>query len=568
MPTTLHKSSLAVIAALTCSALAVAGVATLPAASAAASPTISIDDPGAVSAGRVDLTGRLFQGTAETTTVLYVVDATDSTELPAGGDCDGDGAVTGAAAVVGGDNLNGDAGIGDTLDCEISAVRAMDSSLAASAGGSLQVGLMAFANAAAAADLSPTASALFVPPGYTGGDAVPRVVAAATSVKRDCRAQFPGVRNCIGAFDFKDLQGSGAAEFGIAVDTALATLGQAPAGPKWVIFLSDGAAPLDVPAPAPGEPSPTVVALAASGAHVRTFAIGGSADCSASGGLAKMAAATGETCVDVNDPASLAASLQGSSPEGINGVTVTIDGVAFAADVDPVGAWRVGLTIGSGTYTATVTATMSSGVTVTARRTFTVTAGGSGAPPPGSVGGAAGTLFATQVAVRRPAPLFTALPKRVTGVVGTPGHTPKTTKRLNGATVLLQGQAGAGAPWVTVGRSTVSKGAFALKWKRRAAVRSLRVALQPYKLMARSVSAVPVAPISACRKVNGRGQHWTLTCHTTAKKGTHARLFDGKRLVDRAKVAKGVVRVSGNGKIGRFVLVVDVSRKTHIRLAL
>jgi len=551
MVRTFPRSAVSAVAVATGVVLTLTGVATLPAS--AAGPTISIDDPaaaGPLRAGEVALTGQVFRGTSQTTTVLYAVDATDSTALPAGSDCDGDGAVTPA------DDLNGDGSTGDTLDCEISAVRALDGQLAATAGGGLQVGLLAFANLAVAADLSPEGTT-FVPPGFTGGDAAPRVVTAAASV----------TRNQIGRFNVKDLGGSGeGTAFDNAVQASLATLGQAPPGPKWVMLLSDGAAPLA---------DSTVASLQAaardSGVRLRSFAIGGAASCSPGGGLAKMAAATGETCVDVANPASLAASLQGSQPESITGVTVTVGGVSFAADVNPVGGWRAALRLGKGSYTATVTATLSSGARVSAQRAFSVADAPAGtvAPPPGSVGGAGGTLLASQVSVTRPKPSRARLPKRVAGSVGTPGKTPKATKRLNGATVLLQGRAGAGSPWVTVGRSTVAASDFAVKWKRKKTIRSLRVQLQPHGGFASSVAAVRVAKISDCKRDNGKGKSWKLTCHTTAKKRTPARLQDGKRLVDRAKVTKkGLVTVEGTGKIGRYVLYIDVSKKTTLKLSL
>ena len=55
------------------------------------------------------------------------------------------------------------------------------------------------------------------------------------------------VRGQIGLYDPKPLGGSGAGTaFDNAVQAALATLAGAPAGPKWIMFLSDnGPAPID-----------------------------------------------------------------------------------------------------------------------------------------------------------------------------------------------------------------------------------------------------------------------------------------------------------------------------------
>ena len=57
--------------------------------------------------------GTVGLGAAGTTSVLYVVDATQSTADPTGSDC-GDDQVG-----YGGDDLNGDGSVGDVLDCEI-----------------------------------------------------------------------------------------------------------------------------------------------------------------------------------------------------------------------------------------------------------------------------------------------------------------------------------------------------------------------------------------------------------------------------------------------------------------
>ena len=70
------------------------GLAAVP-ASAATDPTISINNPAAAGqpkAGTVVLSGNLSTGRG-TTTVLYVVDATASTQDFAGKDCNGDGTV-------------------------------------------------------------------------------------------------------------------------------------------------------------------------------------------------------------------------------------------------------------------------------------------------------------------------------------------------------------------------------------------------------------------------------------------------------------------------------------------
>ena len=194
----------------------------------AASATVSIDAPPAPTAGTVTLTGSVGVEAGEITTVLYVFDATGSTASPQGSDCSGNGAF-GAE-----DDRNGDGSVGDILDCEIAGVEALNGSLAATAG--LQVGLVAFSNQAAAADLDPAGTATFLPPGFTGGDPLPRINTVARSV----------VRDRIGLYDPESLGGSGAGTaFNSAISVALSTLGTAPAGPKWIMFLSDGQAAID-----------------------------------------------------------------------------------------------------------------------------------------------------------------------------------------------------------------------------------------------------------------------------------------------------------------------------------
>ena len=217
------------------------------------------------------------------------------------------------------------------------------------------MGLIASSNLAVVASLSPDdPNVTLVPAGYTGGDVQPRVVSAARSI----------TRNHIGLYRSSDLGGSGApGMMDHAVAAALSTLGRAPAGPKWVLLLSDGLA---------GVSTDSLAALHNSGAHWRSFAIGDSSTCSPYASMYKMAAATGEACVRVGDPATLSAGVVGSPPDAVNGVTVTIDRVSVAATVDAIGSWAAQFTLGEGTYTATVRGVLAYGATVTAQRTFTV----------------------------------------------------------------------------------------------------------------------------------------------------------------------------------------------------
>ena len=85
--------------------------------------TVAAGDP-------VNVTGQVgIGGLVTSANVLYVVDVSGSTGFTDGQDCDGSGTAGDA-----GDDFNGDGTVGDTLDCEISGVLALNSSLAALTG--------------------------------------------------------------------------------------------------------------------------------------------------------------------------------------------------------------------------------------------------------------------------------------------------------------------------------------------------------------------------------------------------------------------------------------------------
>lgn len=519
--------------------LVVMGSAASTAAEASAS--VTIDAPTDASAGQVDLTGSVGVGTDQVTTVLYVLDATNSTATPEGSDCSGNG-VAGDE-----DDLNADGIVGDILDCEIAGIEALNGSLSGTSG--LQVGLVGFANQAAAADVDPAGTATFVAPRFTGGDARPRINTVARSV----------VRERIGLYEPKDLGGSGAGSaFNSAVSVALSTLATAPAGPKWIMFLSDGQAPID---------DGLLDQLSQSGVRLRSFGIGADAKCAPSGSLYKMASATGESCYLAPSPASLAAGLTGSQPDAVNGVTVSIENVSVAATVDAVGGWRASFTLGAGTYTATARAVFASGKTRSTQRTFTVATAPQG-PTAGTITPGPDSLKATVIKVKRPKPSRAALPSRVTGRVGSSVQGLQAVRALSGARVLLQARATDGAPWTTVDQSKARRsGKFALKWKLKSRLRQLRVVLSPAKGFAGSAAAVPTAKISAC-KVAKRGSRWSVTCQTTAKSGSSVRLLNGGKTADKARVRKGRLRLTGKGRVGAYVIDIKVSKKRHVRLAL
>lgn len=510
---------------------------------APADASVTIAPPNGARAGAVQLTGTVGAEPGQTTSVLYVLDATRSTGQVTGLDCSGSGAVGGYE-----DDLNGDGSAGDVLDCEIAGVQALNRSLATTPG--TQAGVVAFSNTAAAADLDPVGSATFVPPAYTGGDPQPRLTTVVGSVQR----------NRIGLYDERDLGGSGSGTaFTNAISTALDTLATAPAGPKWIMFLSDGQSGID---------DGVLARLASSGVKLRSFGIGTEATCSTINSLYKLAAATGESCTIVPRPADLATQLAGSQPDAVNGVTVAIGPTAVAASVDAVGGWKASFTLGAGTYTATARATLASGRVQSTQRTFSVAAGdgGSTEPAPDTVTAGPGALDATMVRVAQPAPTRTVLPAKVTGRVGRPVGGLKSTPALTGSRVLLQARTAAGTQWTTVATGKADgSGRFALRWKPRSRWQSLRVALEPPAGFGASAAAVGQPAISAC-KVTGK-RSWTVTCRTTARKGSVTRLLDGRTVVDKARVRRGTLRLHGTGPVkGTRIEVVRGSRK--VRLAL
>lgn len=215
MPT-MRRAALASLVgvSLMCGAPGVAGAGT---------QHLTIADPGSPPAGAVTLRGSV-SADAETdvTSVVYVIDVSDSTRAPSGRDCDGDGDV-GAP----GDNVNGDGTAGDVLDCEIQAVLALDHSLAGAP--RVAASLEVFGSEAAMVDLDPAPGVTTVAePGYTGGDPQPRLETAARSIRRGFVGQY--TPSSVG----------GNTDFDQATRQALDGLADAPPGPKYIMFMSDG----------------------------------------------------------------------------------------------------------------------------------------------------------------------------------------------------------------------------------------------------------------------------------------------------------------------------------------
>lgn len=291
-------------------------------------------------------------GGAGATNLVYVVDTSGSTS-DAAGDCNGDGAANA------GDDLNADGSAGTVLDCELSGVLALNASLAGSGVGS---GLVAFASTAGTADMSAAAGQQdFTAPGA-------EVDTVARSVKGGEVGQFTPVTGLGGSTDF---------------DAAIEKLNAAFAGRAGQrnvgSFLSDGGASLNEAAG-----SPIDVARAA-GTRINTYSVGpGGAGCASdASSLKKIAAITGGTCTEVQDPTKLSAALSGAGAAGLQGVAVRVGSAApVAATVSGLGTFSATLPAAAlkpGANTVTATATATDGTQASADVTV-------------RIGGAAGTI--------------------------------------------------------------------------------------------------------------------------------------------------------------------------------
>lgn len=505
--------------ALLLAALMTVGVAgAVPAAAAPAPAAVSFDDPGTLRAGTVALSGAV-NGAAptETTTVVYAVDVSASTSYPRYADCNGDGKAlqVGSDREVGPDDLNGDHVRGDVLDCQLGAVDALNASLAAAAhsADSLRVGIEAFADTGAMTPLT-AAGATLAAPGALGADGRTLLHGAAMGLRRG------------GTTRYASLPVGTHTNFDAAVATANAAFATAPAGPKWLMLLSDGKAKVS---------AATLAALTGSGVRVRTFAVGKDATCGATSALARIAAATGQGCTFTTSPANLASDIAGSQPDDVAGVVVSVGGRTARASVDPIGNWRARLALPKGTYTGTVTATLTSGATAVATRRVVVAA-------------AAPT---TRLRVVRPGPTLAALPATVHGtLVPVVGKT-----RYTGITVLLQGRRTARSPWVTVARTTTRKSGYTLRWKPSRGLTQLRVAYATQQGLTGAATAVPAPFVSACRST-GRASARVVTCRTAFGAKSKVTLRIGRTVVARTTVLHNKLSVKAPGTLTRYVLTV------------
>ncbi|HWI50777.1 MAG TPA: PKD domain-containing protein, partial [Symbiobacteriaceae bacterium] len=312
--------------------------------------TISITAPADgsrvnVPAGAVTATGIVSIGPlSDSGNVMYVVDVSGSTQSPAGRDCNGDGVVNGL------DNINGDGSTGDTLDCEVAGVIALNASLAGSPGA--EAGLILLGSSSAIADVSPAAGQQdFISP--LSVDANGNGQADIADVAKSLRWTGQALQ-----FTAKSV-GSGT-NFDAAL-SSLATAFASRAGENNIaFFLSDGQASLNT---APGSPLSQVVAA---GITVNTYSVGGaSTGCGSTANLRRIADATGGVCTQVSDPSQLSSVL--ITPATISQVAVSLNGGAAQMANLAGNNWDLPLTIQGGIWnTIAATVTASDGTTTTA----------------------------------------------------------------------------------------------------------------------------------------------------------------------------------------------------------
>jgi hypothetical protein len=259
------------------------------------------------------------------TNIMYVVDVSGSTQSPFGQDCNGDGVVSPL------DNFNGDARVGDVLDCEIAGVLALNESLSAAV--MVDGGLVALGQYGLAADVDPAPGHQYFTAPLTAdhdGNLVPDLEQVARSLRQ-------GV---VGSF--RPLNPGTWTNYDAALSAMQGAFSTQPAGENNVtFFLSDGQPTTTggVQAFTTGAGSPLQLAADA-GTVIHTFSVGTSGTgCGVGAALRIVADTTGGTCTAVSNPADLSSALPGLTPAlldrvEVDGAVVAVDALGnFTADV-------------------------------------------------------------------------------------------------------------------------------------------------------------------------------------------------------------------------------------------
>jgi hypothetical protein len=295
-------------------------VVPLPSGVACSVEVTTPPDGAVLAAAPVAVTGFATVGQAvpvATTTMVYVMDLSGSTDV--GGGCGGD--------------ANGDGSSNTILDCEIAALTELHEQ-ATALGTVYEVGLAVFASSGAAADVMPggTPNDLLTGPATDLGgpgipDNVPNGVADVVDVMRSARSDAGGGSGTLSSFSPRSV--GQFTSFGAGLTAAGAILGAGTQPNQLVVFVSDGLS----------NTSPSVAAALGAlpaGATVFTFAVGASSSCdsdpSSLGSLRDIADATGGTCTNVPNPSDLPNILPGVIMSELVGLVLTLDGSPVAVD--------------------------------------------------------------------------------------------------------------------------------------------------------------------------------------------------------------------------------------------
>lgn len=269
--------------------------------------------------------------------VLYVVDVSGSTSGPRSQDCNDDGVVDA------GDDLNGDGSRGDTLDCEISGVIAINNSLSALP--NVSAGLVLFGSSAAIADvrLGGGEEAFTAPLNVDNdGNTFVDINEVAVSLTEGRASLYSNRR-----------VGSGT-NFDAAIASINAAFDSTSGGSNIAFFLSDGGDDVQT-----GFNSPLETAKNG-GTNIFTYSVGSSAaGCGIGSDLRIIADETGGTCFEVSDPTQLTAVLPGTTPTGIERVELRANGNGpYSVTLDALGNWSGTIPGGVVQFPLTVEATV------------------------------------------------------------------------------------------------------------------------------------------------------------------------------------------------------------------
>jgi hypothetical protein len=295
-------------------------VVPLPSGVACSVEVTTPPDGAVLPAAPVEVTGFATVGEAvpvATTTLVYVMDLSGSTDV--GGGCGGD--------------ANGDGSSNTILDCEIAALTELHAQ-ATTLGTVFEVGLAAFASSGDVADMMPggtTTDLLTGPAADLGGPGIPNNipngVADAVDVMRSARSDAGGGSGTLGLFSPRSV--GQLTSFGAGLTAAGTILGASTQPNQFIVFVSDGLANTGLSVAA------ALGALPA-GARAFTFAVGASSDCDSDpvglGSQRDIADATGGTCTNVPNPSDLPSILPGIVVSQLVGLVLTLDGSAVAVD--------------------------------------------------------------------------------------------------------------------------------------------------------------------------------------------------------------------------------------------